>query len=199
MPTCRFTGSTNFVDSLQSIYGLPGLTNYSIGGARTDNSNTLSGLDGPPPNYGLPYELQQFALSGTHFTNRDLIALSIGGNDLSAIIPSGSNAQQTTQIETAAAISARNAAAGVGQLVAAGARNIAWLSTGSSKYFPERTLGGGIFDFSNPQRDAWADIYYQQTQQLLAPLARSGVRIFLFNFGILQERVASQSGHVRLH
>ena len=39
--SCRFTGSTNFVDSLQSIYGLPGLTNYSIGGARTDNTNTM--------------------------------------------------------------------------------------------------------------------------------------------------------------
>ena len=27
-PTCRFTGGTNFVDSLQSIYGLPAVTNY---------------------------------------------------------------------------------------------------------------------------------------------------------------------------
>ena len=27
-PTCHFTNGTNFVDSLQSIYGLPGLTNY---------------------------------------------------------------------------------------------------------------------------------------------------------------------------
>jgi outer membrane lipase/esterase len=184
--SCRFTGSTNFVDSLQSIYGLPGLTNYSIGGARTDNTNTMPYLT---KSYGFPYEPQQF--SGTHFTNRDLIALSIGGNDLSEIVPSGSNAQQTTQIETAAANSARNAAAGVGQLVAAGARNIAWLSTGSSKWFPEPP--GGI-TFSSPQRDAWADVYYQQTQQLLAPLARSGVRIFLFDFGILQERVNANPG-----
>ena len=186
--SCRFTGSTNFVDSLQSIYGLPGLTNYSIGGARTSDTNTLSALAG---SYGFPYELQQLAANGTHFTNRDLIALSIGGNDLSAIVPSGSNAQQTTQIETAAANSARSAAAGVGQLVAAGARNIAWLSTGSSKWFPEPP--GGI-TFSSPQRDAWADVYYQQTQQLLAPLARSGVRIFLFDFEILQERVAANPG-----
>ena len=50
--------------SLRSIYGLPGLTNYSIGGARTNNTNTLQdqGL-----NEGFPYELQQFANSGTHF------------------------------------------------------------------------------------------------------------------------------------
>ena len=32
-PNCTFTGSTTFVQSLQSIYGLPGMTNYSIGGA----------------------------------------------------------------------------------------------------------------------------------------------------------------------
>ena len=50
------------------------------------------------------------------------------------------------------------------------------------------------FQFSNDQRDAWANTYYQQTQQLLAPLARSGVRIFLFDFGILQERVATNPG-----
>jgi len=41
-PNCTFTGSTTFVQSLQSIYGLPGMTNYAIGGARTDNTNTLN-------------------------------------------------------------------------------------------------------------------------------------------------------------
>src|SRR5262245_15146353 len=40
-PTCRFSGGTNFVDSLQSIYGLPGLTNYAIGGAQTGNTNVI--------------------------------------------------------------------------------------------------------------------------------------------------------------
>ncbi len=201
LPTCRWTGSTNFVDTLRSIYGLPGLTNYSIGGARTDNSNTLSGLDGPPPNYGFPYELQQFATSGTHFTKTDLIALSIGGNDMSAIDLRGltTDAQKTALIESSAATSAKSAVAGVQQLVGAGARNIAWLSTGSSRYFPEppnfvlpdRSVA---VPFTTDQRDAWANTYYQQTQQLLAPLARSGVRIFLFDFGILQDRVSTNPG-----
>src|ERR1019366_5302057 len=137
-PNCTFTGSTTFVQSLQSIYGLSGLTNYSIGGARTDNSNTI----GPIQNgFGFSYELAQ--------------------------------------------------AAGVQQMAAQGARNIAWLSTGSSKWFPEKPGGAALTD---PLRDAWANTYYQQTQQLLAPLARSGVRIFLFNFGILQERVANNPG-----
>ncbi len=194
LPTCRFTGSTNFVDSLRSIYGLPSLTNYAIGGARTSNSNTLQsqGLT-----EGFPYELQQLALNGTHFTNTDLIALSIGGNDLSAINTGGlSPVAQKALIEGSATTSAKNAVAGVEQMAGAGARNIAWLSTGSSKWFPEPPNfvpppGLPAVSFTNAQRDDWANTYYQQTQQLLAPLANSGVRIFLFNFGILQERVAA--------
>ncbi len=186
LPTCRWTGSTNFVDSLQSIYGLPGLTNYAIGGARTNNSNTLQGLS-----EGFPYELQQFANSGTRFTSSDLIALSIGGNDLSGISLSGTDTQKTAQIEYGAAVSAKAAVTGVEQLAGAGARNIAWLGTGSSRWFPEPPGGSTI---SVTQRDDWANIYYQQTQELLAPLAKAGVRIFLFNFGILQERVAADPG-----
>ena len=58
--------------------------------------------------------------------------------------------------------------------------------------FRETSEGGT--DFTVPQRDLWADTYYQQTQQLLAPLAQSGVRIFLFNFGILQQRVNDNPG-----
>src|SRR5664279_5252851 len=80
-PNCTFTGSTTFVQSLQSIYGLLGMTNYSIGGARTDNTNTLGPLN---PGFGFSYQLAQSA--GVHYASSDLIALSIGGNDLSAII-----------------------------------------------------------------------------------------------------------------
>ncbi len=177
-------------NSLQSIYGLPAATNYSIGGARTDNSNTIAALN-TNIGYGFQYELEQFAASHTQFTSSDLIAISIGGNDLSAVVPSGSPAQQITQIEEAATASAVRATAGVEQLVAAGARNITWLSTGSSKWFPEPPSGN---TFSTTLRDTWADTYYQQTETLLAPLARSGVRIFLFDFGILQERVAANPG-----
>ena len=204
-PNCTFTGSTTFVQSLQSIYGLPGMTNYAIGGARTDNSNTLNGAlpgNGVMPAAatlpGYKYELAQSA--NVHYSNSDLIAISIGGNDLSGV-----NVQSVVNnpvalsglIASSATISAGNAVAGVQQMVAQGARNIAWLSTGSSKWFPERTLGAnGLtpYDFSNTQRDLWADTYYQQTQRLLAPLASSGVRIFLFNFGILQQNVAVNPG-----
>ena len=80
---------------------------------------------------------------------------------------------------------------GRGAAGGAGAHNIAWLGTGSSKWFPQPP---GDPALTNALRDGWANTYYQQTQQLLAPLAQSGVRIFLFNFGILQERVAADPG-----
>ena len=184
-PNCTFTGSTTFVQSLQSIYGLPGMTNYAIGGARTDNTNTLAALN---PGFGFSYELAQSA--GQRYASSDLIALSIGGNDLSAVSLTGAPNPQAL-IVSSAITSAGNAAAGVQQMAAQGARNIAWLSTGSSRWFPQPP---GDALLNDTLRDAWANTYYLQTQQLLAPLARSGVRIFLFNFGILQERVANNPG-----
>jgi len=199
--SCRFTGGTNFVESLQAIYGLPVLTNYAIGGARTDNTNTLDGqIPGVvTPLPGFAYELQQLYANGTHFSKSDLITISIGGNDLSNVASLGA-------IQTDAIASARRAVyggnvvsgfvtGGVSQMIAAGANNIAWLSTGSTKYFPVPPNGnGGTLNFTDPQRDLWADTYYQQLQQLLAPFSQSGVRIFLFNFGILQQRIATNPG-----
>lgn len=187
-PSCAFTGSTTFVQSLQSIYGLPGMVNYAIGGARTDNTNTLSPI---ATGYGFAYELQQAA--GRRFSESDLIALSIGGNDLSAVSLAGltTDAQKNAQLIESATQSASNAAAGVQQLVNSGARTFAWLSTGYTKWFPEPPGSAGLTD---AQRDLWADTYYQQTQQMLVPLARSGVRIFLFDFGILQQRVRDNPG-----
>jgi phospholipase/lecithinase/hemolysin/uncharacterized protein YhjY with autotransporter beta-barrel domain len=185
-PNCTFTGTTTFVQSLQSIYGLPGMTNYAIGGARTDDTNTLS-------NYGLndgfTYELDQFALQGGHFANSDLIALSIGGNDLSAV-----NSTVPAVIESDAIASAGREFAGVQQLVAAGAHNIVIFGTGSSKYFPEPPSGLNGLAFTVTERDDWANTYYLTTEQLLAPLAQSGVRIFLFDFAVLQAGLAADPG-----
>src|ERR1019366_4335793 len=168
---CRFTGGKAFVESLQAIYGLPTMTNYAIGGARTDNTNTLSGAVNPfggnlPNNLpGFPYELQQLSLSGTRFSNSDLIAISIGGNDLSASASTETialiqgDATASAQRAVFGDVTAGFANGGVSQMIAAGARNIAWLSTGSSRYFPEPETGSNGFAFTTPQRDAWANTY----------------------------------------
>jgi phospholipase/lecithinase/hemolysin/uncharacterized protein YhjY with autotransporter beta-barrel domain len=177
-PTCRFSGGTNFVDSLQSIYRLPGHTNYAFGGALTNNSNTIPGLP------GFAQEIATFVASGRTFGPRDLVALSIGGNDQGLFNSTNTLAQINAQAVTSAA----NANAGVQQLIARGARNIAWVSPGNPFYFPA--------PFGDPlttpaQRAEWAHTYYQQIQLLFAPAARSGVRIFLFDFETLQARIAA--------
>jgi outer membrane autotransporter protein len=182
--SCRFTGSTNFVDTLQAIYHTPTATNYAIGGARTDDSNTLSS-DGL--NDGFTYELQQLAKFGTHFTNSDLILLSIGGNDLSASFSS----ESVPAIENDAIASAQREITGVQQMVAVGARNIVIFGTGSSAYFPVPTVGPDSKPFQPDQRNGWADTYYLKTEEGLAPLAHAGVRIFLFDFAVLQARLAA--------
>jgi uncharacterized protein YhjY with autotransporter beta-barrel domain/phospholipase/lecithinase/hemolysin len=189
-PNCTFTGSTTFVQSLQAIYGLPTMTNYAIGGARTDNTNTFNDKVPAPLNhvFGFSYELAQSA--GLHYASSDLIALSIGGNDLSAI---NSNATPAA-IDGDAIASAQREVAGVQQMAAQGARNIVIFGTGSSIYFPEPPAGADGAAFSDAQRDDWANTYYLTTEQLLAPLAHSGVRIFLFDFAVLQARLAADPG-----
>ena len=97
-------------------------------------------------------------------------------------------------IESEAVASAGREVAGVQQLVAAGAHNIVIFGTGSSVYFPEPPTGLGGLQFDKSERDDWANAYYLTTEQLLAPFAHSGVRIFLFDFAVLQANLAANPG-----
>ena len=180
-PTCRFSGGTNFVDSLQTIYNLPALTNYAIGGAQTGNTNVIPGLP------GFAQEVATFVASGRRFGSLDLIALSIGGNDQAQF----NSANSLAQIHNFAVTSASNANNGVQQLIALGAHNIAWVSPGNPFYFPA-PFGDPALTYA--QRAEWAHTYFQQVQQLLAPAANAGTRIFLFDFETLQARIAANPG-----
>jgi len=187
-PICSFTDGVTFVQALGTHYGLAGITNYAIGGARTDDTNTLNAEFTEAhiqfnPVSGFQSELTLSA--GLHYASSDLIALSIGGNDLSASY----SGESVPDIENDAIASAQREVAGVQQMVAQGARNIVIFGTGSSVYFPQPPGDANGAAFSTPQRDGWADTYYQQTEESLAPLARSGVRIFLFDFEVLQQRL----------
>lgn len=84
--TGRFSGGTNYIDTLSTILGVPQY-NFAIGGARTNNSNQSAGLP------GLTFEVQEFQAGGgtlgfptvsTSLTQHDLVAVSIGGNDARA-------------------------------------------------------------------------------------------------------------------
>jgi uncharacterized protein YhjY with autotransporter beta-barrel domain/phospholipase/lecithinase/hemolysin len=80
--TGRFSGGSNYVDTLSDLLQVPQF-NFAIGGAST----TGNGTPGLP---GLPFEVQEFVAGGgtlgfpavnTTLTRSDLVAVSIGGND----------------------------------------------------------------------------------------------------------------------
>ena len=80
--TGRFSGGSNYVDTLSNILQVPQY-NFAIGGAST----TGNGTAGLP---GFPFEVQEFLSGGgtlgfptvtTTLTRSDLVAVSIGGND----------------------------------------------------------------------------------------------------------------------
>ncbi len=58
--TGRFSGGTNYVDTLTNILQVPQY-NFAIGGARTDNGNESAGLP------GLTFEVQEFNSGGGTF------------------------------------------------------------------------------------------------------------------------------------
>ena len=116
--------------------------------------------------------------------------LSIGGNDLSAID------RPQPGPSSSAITSAQAEVAGVQQLVAAGAAQHRHIRHGQFKIFsrPARLGARNGVPFTDAERDDWANTYYLKTEQGLAPLAHSGVRIFLFDFGVLQARLAADPG-----
>jgi phospholipase/lecithinase/hemolysin/uncharacterized protein YhjY with autotransporter beta-barrel domain len=135
-PTGRFSGGTNYIDTLSLLLDAP-VENFAIGGALTNDFNTngpfLPGfttewnayLTGNTLGGVLP------ASDGT-FDEDDLVAISVGGNDarfyetgsLLFGIPAGTLAGAPA----AATASAAFAATGVDALVDAGARNISFLA-----------------------------------------------------------------------
>ena len=83
--TGRFTGGTNYIDTLSSLLDVS-YDNFAIGGALTNNTNTNgAGLPGFTTEWGA--FLTQNTLGGVFpnaggtFDENDLVSISIGGND----------------------------------------------------------------------------------------------------------------------
>ena len=85
-PTGRFSGGTNYIDTLSQLLNAP-VENFAIGGARTGNRNQTPGLP------GFTFEVNTFLAGGApapfqtvtpSFGEGDLVAVSIGGNDARA-------------------------------------------------------------------------------------------------------------------
>ncbi|MEO5641633.1 MAG: autotransporter domain-containing protein [Sphingomicrobium sp.] len=201
-PTGRFSGGTNYIDSLSQILKVP-VVNFAIGGALTNDYNTNVG-----PGLGFPTEYGSFltggagltpfpAVSGT-FGPNDLLAISIGGND-ARLYERGSVVNETPGpviapgtllgAPAAGAASAVAATAGLNLLVAKGAPTISYLA-GSTANIPE------INYQPNPAtafaiRDAYYKSFDAAMRTTLAGYAAKGETVHYLDLNLVLQKVQS--------
>jgi len=182
-PTGRFSGGTNYIDTLSQILDVP-VENFAIGGALTDNTNTngvglpgfvtewnafLAGGGGPFP-----------TVSGT-LDEGDLVTVSIGGNDARFYQQTGGT---LAGAPTAAATSAAFATAGLDALVDAGAENISFLA-GNTAILPEIAGDPG----AQAIRNAYSTAFNAAMQDVLAGYAADGVTVHYLDLTLVAERI----------
>jgi phospholipase/lecithinase/hemolysin/uncharacterized protein YhjY with autotransporter beta-barrel domain len=162
-PTGRFSGGTNFVDTLADHYSVPE-ANFAFGGAQAGADNVSD-----PRLPGFSQEYQLFLTTGTgKFAPNDLLAISVGGNDARTYRTSGGT---LAGVDAATTQTATDAITGVRALVGAGAKHIVW-TAGDAGQLPE-ALGQP----SAAVGTAFSNAYNAKMQQLLAPIANGGVQI----------------------
>ncbi|MEA1072135.1 autotransporter domain-containing protein [Sphingomonas sp. LY160] len=184
-PTGRFSGGTNYIDTLGTILGVP-IDNFAIGGALTDNRNT----NGPP--LGFITEYNSFLagggpaafprVSGT-FGPNDLLAVSVGGNDARFYQQTGGTAAGA---QAAATTSAAFATTGLNALVNAGARNISFLAgdTGRLPEIASNPAGAAI-------RSSYSATFNNALQSTLAGYAANGVTVHYLDLNRLLDQVTA--------
>lgn len=193
--TGRFSGGTNYIDTLSQILSAP-VDNFAIGGALTYQFNTNTG-----PNLGFPTEYGSFltggagatpfpAVSGT-FDENDLLAVSIGGNDAriyqTGSVPLGIPVGTLAGAPAAGAASAAFAKAGLDLLVGAGASNISYLA-GNTANIPE------VQYQANPAtafavRDAFFQGFDGAMRGTLSGYAANGVIVHYLDLNLVGQRI----------
>ena len=183
--TGRFSGGTNYVDTLSSLLDAP-VDNFAIGGALTDNTNTnspllpgfvtewnafLAGGGGPFP-----------TVSGT-FDEDDLVTVSIGGNDARFYQQNGGTVAGAPAAATA---SAAFATAGLNALVNAGAQSISFLA-GDTSLLPE--IAGDAA--AQSVRSAYSTTFNEAMKTTLAGYAADGVIVHYLDGTLLLNQVAA--------
>ena len=165
--TGRFSGGSNYVDTLSDILQVPQY-NFAIGGAST----TGNGTPGLP---GFPFEVQEFLSGGgtlgfptvsTTLTRSDLVAVSIGGNDSRYYQQGGGTLAGAS---TAAAAAVTSFQQNFNLVMQKGTPTISFLA-GNAALLPEVS--------TNPSaqaiRAAFSTAYNTGAQQVLAGYARQG-------------------------
>ncbi len=183
-PTGRFSGGSNYIDTLGQILNIP-IANFAIGGAKTDNSNTVTG-----PSLGFQTEFTSFLagggpaafprVSGT-FGPNDLLAVSIGGNDARQYQQLGGTVAGAS---AASNVAVANATAGLNALVGAGARNISFLA-GNSAGLPEVSTNPA----AQAVRNAFSTSFNTGIQSTLAGYAANGVIVHYLDLSIVGNNI----------
>jgi uncharacterized protein YhjY with autotransporter beta-barrel domain len=184
-PTGRFSGGTNYIDTLAQILDAD-VQNFAIGGALTGNTNT-NGVGLP----GFQTEFGAFlgggggvfpTVSGT-FDEDDLLAISIGGNDARFYQQQGGT---LAGAPAAATVSVGQATAGLDALVDAGAQNISFLA-GNTAILPE------IANDPSAQaiRNSFSTTFNTGIQSTLAGYADDGVIVHYLDLTTIGAQIAA--------
>jgi outer membrane lipase/esterase len=198
-PTGRFSGGTNYIDSLATILDVP-VVNYAVGGALTNpfpngaNNTNCSPPGGPASPamcpLGFGYEIDQFSdfVAGnplfpaalTTFEPTDLVTISIGGNDARYYQQFFSAAPMAPFI----AESIAGATAGLDRLVAAGAPTISFLA-GDTSRLPEVLTDAS----ARTIRSAYSGAFNAGVQTTLAGYAADGVMVHYLDLNLVLDNI----------
>jgi phospholipase/lecithinase/hemolysin/uncharacterized protein YhjY with autotransporter beta-barrel domain len=193
-PTGRFTGGTNYIDTLSQLLDAP-VRNFAIGGALTNNTNTNgAGLPGFTTEWNAYLAGNTlggvFPAGSTTFDENELVTISIGGNDartyqtgnVSLGIPAGTLAGAPA----AATASVAAATAGMNALVAAGAPTISYLALNTA--FAPEVAGNAS---AQAIRTAFADSFNTGIQSTLAGYAANGVMVHYLDATVVLQEVSA--------
>lgn len=203
-PTGRFSGGTNYIDTLSDILNAP-VENYAVGGALATgfpvpfppgtsyNTNCGPGVGGGSPAMcplGLQYEVDQFLNVGVQnglfptgtatFDEGDLVTVSIGGNDARYYQQNYS----ALPVQPFISASIAGATAQLDRLVAAGAPTISFLA-GDTGRLPEV--------LANPAAQVIRSNYSSQfnagMQNTLAGYADDGVTVHYLDLNLVLDNI----------
>jgi outer membrane lipase/esterase len=189
-PTGRFSGGSNYIDTLGSILQVP-VQDFAIGGAFGGTNNGFLCFDAvfgaPLCGKGLQYELDQFLNVGTQsavfpnaattLTRSDLVAVSIGGNDARFFQQAGGTVALAPAAGTAAAAAT---AAQLDRIVAQGNPTISFLALNGA-------LAPEVANDPNAQavRGAFSNAFYSSLQPTLAGYAANGSIVHYLDGSVL--------------
>jgi outer membrane autotransporter protein len=182
-PTGRFSGGTNYVDTLSELLSAP-VDNYAIGGALTDNTNT----NGPGlPGFATEYNVflggggGVFPTGSGTFGEHDLVTVSVGGNDARFY---EQNDGPLSGAAAAGSASAAFATTGLDALVAAGAPTISFLA-GNTAILPEVADDPAAMEI----RNTYSTTFNNQIQSVLAGYAADGVTVHYLDLTLVGQQI----------